>query len=300
MVELRQLRYFVAVAEELHFTRAAARLGMAQPPLSQQIRVLERELGVELFRRANRRIELTEPGRVLLDGARRAIAEAERAVHDTRRAARGEVGRLSIGFVGAAVADILPRILRDYTGRYPDVVLDLHQCSTAEQVERLRSGSLHVGLLRPPVVEGAITTEVILRERLLVAVPATHRLADRDAVQLREIAREAFILFPRAQGPGSHDRILRLCHEAGFVPEIVQEAVEMQTIAGLVAAGLGVSIVPESVRLLRGDGVRYLPIAGEVPTWDLAVACRREDDSPLLHGFLSVARSHADSGEQGA
>ena len=291
MVELRQLRYFVAVAEELHFTRAAERLGMAQPPLSQQIKAIERELGVELFRRTKRRVELTEPGRVLLDGARRTIDEATRAVHDTKRAARGEVGRLSVGFVGAAVASVLPRILRVHTSRFPDVVLDLYQCSTAEQVERLRDGRLHVGFLRPPIQEPKLVTEVTAREQFLVVVSHDHRLADRDAVDLGELASERFILFPRSQGPGSHDRITRICHEAGFAPEIVQEAVEMQTIAGLVAAGLGVSIVPESVRHLRKEGVRYLPIKGITPTWDLALAFRREDDSPILRAFLDVARS---------
>lgn len=291
MVELRQLRYFVAVAEELHFTRAAARLGMAQPPLSQQIKAIERELGVELFRRTKRRVELTEPGRVLLEGARRTIDEATRAVHDTQRAARGEVGRLSVGFVGAAVASVLPRILHIHASRFPDVVLDLHQCSTAEQVERLRDGRLHVGFLRPPIQESTLVTEVIARERLLVVVSHDHPLADRDAVDLGELASESFILFPRSQGPGSHDRITRICHEAGFVPEIVQEAVEMQTIAGLVSAGLGVSIVPESVRHLRTEGVCYLPIKGITPTWDLAVAFRQKDDSPILRAFLDVARS---------
>ncbi|HYH11959.1 MAG TPA: LysR family transcriptional regulator, partial [Thermomicrobiales bacterium] len=272
MVELRQLRYFVAVAEELHFTRAAERLGMAQPPLSQQIRGLERELGVELFRRTKRRVELTEPGRVLLDSARRTLAEAATTVHDVQRAARGEVGRLAVGFVGAAVADVLPRILRHYTDGFPDVELDLRQCSTAEQVDRLRDGALHVGFLRPPIHEPALETQVVARERLLVVVPVRHRLAKRESVDLRELAGERFILFPRSQGPGSHDRIIRLCHEAGFVPEIGQEAVEMQTIVGLVAARLGVSIVPDSVRHLRTEGVRYLPLEGRTPTWDLAVA----------------------------
>lgn len=296
MVELRQLRYFVAVAEELHFTRAAERLGMAQPPLSQQIKAIERELGVELFRRTKRRVELTEPGRVLLDGARRTLDEASRAVLDTHRAARGEVGRLSVGFVGAAVAAVLPDILRTHTSRFPDVVLDLHQCSTAEQVERLRGGRLHVGFLRPPIQEPALVTEVIARERLLVAVSRDHRLADRDAVEPGELASDPFILFPRSHGPGSHDRITRICHEAGFAPEIVQEAVEMQTIAGLVAAGLGVSIVPESVRYLRTEGVRYLPVRGITPTWDLAMAFRRDDDSPILRAFLDVARSRSETG----
>lgn len=292
-MELRQLRYFVAVAEELHFTRAAARLGIAQPPLSQQIRGLEREIGVQLFHRTKRRVELTEAGRVLLQGARRVLAEAERAEEDASRAARGEVGHLAIGFVGTAAVDVLPRVIRDYRNRFPDVRLTLHQLPTEQQVTRLRSGEIQVGFVRLPVADASLSVDTVLREAVLAVVPEDHRLAELGEIELRELADERFILFPRSFGPGLHDRIVRLCNAAGFSPRIDQEAVEMHTIAGLVAAGLGVSLVPESTRKLRQEGVRYLDLGGTKPIWELAVARRRSDESALVGHFVEAARNCA-------
>jgi DNA-binding transcriptional LysR family regulator len=289
-MELRHLRYFVAVAEELHFTRAAERLGMAQPPLSQQIRGLERELGVQLFRRTKRKVELTEVGRVFLEGARRVIREAERAAGDAERAARGEIGHLEIGFVGTAAVEALPGILRRYRERFPDVRLGLHQHSTTEQVSMLRAGAIHIGLVRQPVRDAALAVETVAREATLAVVPEDHRLADRDQIDLGELADERFILFPRALGPGPHDLIVGLCNLAGFTPRIDQEAVEMHTITGLVAAGLGVSLVPESTRQLRRDGVRYLALRGTAPIWELAVARRRNEESALIDHFVDAAR----------
>lgn len=292
-MELRQLRYFVAVAEELHFTRAAARLGIAQPPLSQQIRGLEREIGVQLFHRTKRRVELTEAGRVLLQGARRVLAEAERAEEEASRAARGEVGHLAIGFVGTAAVDVLPRVIRDYRNRFPDVRLTLHQLPTEQQVTRLRSGEIQVGFVRLPVADASLSVDTVLREAVLAVVPEDHRLAELGEIELRELADERFILFPRSFGPGLHDRIVRLCNAAGFSPRIDQEAVEMHTIAGLVAAGLGVSLVPESTRKLRQEGARYLDLSGTEPIWELAVARRRSDESALVGHFVEAARNCA-------
>lgn len=290
MVELRQLRYFVAVAEELHFTRAAERLRMAQPPLSQQIRRLEAELNVRLFVRTKRKVELTGEGRVLLEGARRTIEEADRALYDVRRAASGEIGRLTVGFVGSATYALLPEVLRGYRERFPDVELVLRQITTAEQVELLNSGTIQVGFLRPPIDDPAIATETVSREPLLVALPDTHPLAARATIELHALAGEPFILFPRRLGQGVFDQIVHLCQAAGFSPRIEQEAVEMHTITGLVAAGLGVSLVPSSVQHLRSDGIVYRPIAGEQPTWEMAVAWQRHDQSSLTRGFVSIVR----------
>ncbi len=289
MVELRQLRYFVAVAEELHFTRAAKRLGMAQPPLSQQIRGLERELGVELFRRTKRHVELTEAGRAFLDGARRTLREAERAEADAARAARGEVGHLAIGFVGTAAVDVLPRVIRGYRHRFPDVRLSLHQHTTAEQVDLLRAGTIQVGFVRLPVHDASLVLDTVAREAVLAVVPEDHPLAGRGEIELGELAGDRFILFPRPLGPGSHDRIMRMCNAAGFEPRIDQEAVEMHTIAGLVAAGLGVSLVPESTRKLRQDGVRYLGLRGVEPIWELGIARRADGDSILVRDLVEAA-----------
>jgi DNA-binding transcriptional LysR family regulator len=302
VVELRQLRYFVAVAEELHFTRAAERLGISQPPLSQQIQKLEAELGVELFARTRRRVALTEPGRVLLEGARRTLAEAELALRDIRRAARGEVGTLTLGAVGSAWYALLPPLLRGYRERYPDVELVLRQLSTAQQVERLLSGTLDAGLLRPPIDvrtprghpaaanEPSIATETIVREPLLAALPENHRLASRESIDLAELAGEPFIIFPRRYGPGGYDQIMALCRAAGFTPTIAQEAIEMHHITGLVAAGLGVALITASGRALRPAAIAYRPLAGITATWDLALAWRSDDRTPVLARFLDFAR----------
>jgi DNA-binding transcriptional LysR family regulator len=292
-MELRHLRAFVAVAEELHFGRAARRLGVAQPPLSQLIRRLERDLGVALFTRTNRRVALTEAGAVLLPEARRIARDAEAAVDLVRRAQRGEVGRLTLGFVGSATDAVLPAILRAYRAECPEVMLDLRQLTSTEQAAALRAGALTAGLLRPPLDPthaAALAGETLLREPLVVALPHDHRLAGRGRVALKDLAGEPWILYPRERQPATYDQILAACRRAGFAPRVVQEAVEMQTIAGLVAAGLGVSLVPASVAGLRPAGVVYRPLPYPAPFVELTIAWRRDDDSALLAGFLATVR----------
>ncbi len=294
-MELRHLRYFVAVAEELHFGRAATRLGMAQPPLSQQIRRLEEELGVLLFERTKRRVQLTEAGRVFLDEARRTLAQAERAARAAQRAQRGEIGRLEVGYVGSAAFDVLPEILRTFRARFPEVELALHELTTAQQVRALDDERIGVGFLRPPLYDGRLASRVILREPLVVALPATHPLAHHRRIPLGALAGEPFILYPRHLAPGPYDQVLSLCHQAGFSPRVTQEAVEMQTIAGLVAAGIGVSLVVATVQDLRSSGVVYRALDGAAPTMDLAIAWRRDDPSRVLAAFLGIAADRAEA-----
>ena len=188
-----------------------------------------------------------------------------------------------------AAVDVLPRVIRDYRERYPAVRLSLHQHTTAEQVEMLRAARIQVGFLRLPVHDAALAVDTVEREAVLAVVPEDHPLAGRDEIEVRELAEDRFILFPRSLGPGSHDRIMRLCNAAGFEPRIDQEAVEMHTIAGLVAAGLGVSLVPESTRRLRRDGVRYLDLRRVEPIWEMAIARRRDNDSALVRELVKVA-----------
>ncbi|CAN5687500.1 LysR family transcriptional regulator [soil metagenome] len=292
-MELRQLRYFVAVAEELHFTRAAERLGITQPPLSQQIQKLEAELGVSLFSRNNRGVTLTEAGRVLLDGARRTLVESDRALHQVERVARGEVGSLMIGTVSSAWHGLLPRVLRAYRTHYPDVEILATSMSTTEQVERLLTGSLDAGFLRAPINQPALETEVMIPDSLMVAIPASHPLADYEQIELRELVDEPLVIFPRRYGPGGYDLIVQMCIEAGFRPQVVQETVEINAVIGLVNAGMGVSIVPSSIRQLRIEDIRYIPLAGEHPVWNLALTWRRENDTPVVNVFLDVARKIA-------
>jgi DNA-binding transcriptional LysR family regulator len=288
-MELRHLRYFVAVAEELHFGRAAARLHLAQPALSQQIRRLEEQLSLQLFQRTKRRVTLTEPGHVLLEKARLLLTHADEAVRSVQRASRGEIGELFIGFVGSAAQGILPEILKVFRKRFPDIRLSLQELTTSQQVTGLRSGRIRVGFLRPPVAEPDVETETVAREPWVVAVPHSHRLRARSIITLRELATEPFIGTPRALGPGFYDQVYRLCLQSGFSPRVVQEAIQMQTIVALVKAGLGVALVPQSIAKWSDNGVLYKRIRGS-PTVELALAWRRGDSSPVLRSFVSVVK----------
>jgi DNA-binding transcriptional LysR family regulator len=288
-MELRHVRYFLAVAEELHFGRAAARVRIAQPPLSQQIRQLEHELGVALFNRTKRRVELTPAGRAFLEHARQILDETERAKRVAQRAARGEVGRLAIGFASSADLDILPRVLRSWRERAPDVEVELHALLTGAQVDALRRGRIQVGFIRLPADEAALVIEPIQREPLVAALPETHRLAGRARVRLADLAGETMILFPRHDAPGYYDVFLDACRRAGFTPRLLHPG-SMQTNLGLVSAGLGVSLMPASIRNLRRAGVVYRPLAPPVPQVEMAMAYRRDESSAVLPAFLETVR----------
>jgi DNA-binding transcriptional LysR family regulator len=290
-MELRHLRYFVAVAQELSFTRAAERLHISQPPLGQQIRDLERELGVVLFERTKRRVRLTDAGLAFLEPAERTLQQAESAAEAARRAGRGEVGSLSIGFISSASYDALPRVLGPYRERHPEVRLHLQQMATSAQVQALADRVLHAGLLGERRPEEWLEQEVVAREMLLAVLPAKHPLAAGDSIRLRQLAREPFVIHPRRAAPRNYDRIVALCQRAGFSPNIEQEALEMQTIAGLVAAGLGVSLLPASVRHLDIPGVVFLDIEDDVEPSEIIATWRRDDGSSLLGGFLDVVRT---------
>lgn len=289
-MELRHLHYFVAVAEELHFGRAAERLHIAQPPLSQQIRSLEEELGVQLFYRTKRHVELTEVGQVFLQEARRTLAQAEQAVVAAQRAGRGELGRLVVSFVGSAVYEILPVTLRNFHERFPDVELHLRELTTAQQVRALRDGRIQIGFVRPPVGDDTLQTETLFKEPLLVALPETHFLSNQAKIPTEALAHEHFILAPRHLGPGLYDQIISLCKQAGFSPNVTQEAIQMQTILGLVAAGLGVSLIPASARYLRERGIAYRELQHSNVEVEMALAWCKADAPPVLQTFIRVAK----------
>lgn len=295
-VELRLLRYFVAVAEELHFGRAAERIGISQPPLSQQIQHLERILGVELFRRTKRRVELTEAGAVFLERVRPVLAQTAQAVAAARRAAQGEVGRLAVGMVSSATyGDVIPGALRTFRERFPDAELALYEYSTAKQTELLHRGELQVGFVRPPLEDKALNLETILREPLLAALPAGHRLASLAAVPVGALAEETWVMLPRDLGPGFHDLVMGVCLAAGFRPKVTQEATQIHTLVALVAAGLGVTLVSASVENLRRRGVVYLPLAEDAPAAEIAAAYLKSSGSPVLREFLRIVREVARS-----
>jgi DNA-binding transcriptional LysR family regulator len=290
-MELRHLRYFVAVAEELHFGRAAARLHIAQPPLSQQIRRLESELGVELLRRNRRTVQLTDAGRLLLEQSRPLLAQAERIEQLLGEAAGGEVGRLGIGFVGSASYEALPRILRAFRSRFPNVELRLEELTTAGQASALAAGRIDVGLLRTPVGDPSLELTPLVEERLVVALPDSHALAARKRVPVAALAGEPFVLVPRQLGTGLYDDVLAVCRAAGFSPNVVQEANEMQTIVSLVSAGIGVSLVPESVETFSPPRVAYRPLTGPNASLEIALAHRQAERSPLVARFREVAKA---------
>jgi DNA-binding transcriptional LysR family regulator len=290
-MELRHLRYFVAVAEERHFGRAAERLHMAQPPLSQQIRRLEAELGATLLHRTTRSVELAPAGEVLLVRAREILAAADAATEDTRRAARGEFGRLAVGFTGSATYALLPQLAAALRRALRGVVLDLRgELLTPAQVVGLREGTLDLGLLRPPVRERELAVEVVGREPLVAVLPEAHPLAAAHAVPLEELSGEPFVVYPSHFRSVVHDAVEETCAAHGFLPHVALEVSETSTLVSFVAAGLGVSLVPESVRHMTVHGAVYRPLAGEAATVELAVAWRREEVTAVLDRALEIVR----------
>jgi DNA-binding transcriptional LysR family regulator len=291
---LHRLRQFVAVAEELHFGRAAARLGMTQPPLSMQIRQLEAELGVALLRRTKRHVALTNAGSVLLREARRALEQVEQAVDLTRRAGRGAAGSLRIGFISTAAYSILPPLVRAFRARYPDVDVTLTEMTTDIQLEAMANGGLDLGFVLLPVDPARVAHAPVFAEPLVLALPKSHALArGKGAVRARSLAGEPFILFPRAVAPAAHDKILGYAQSAGFAPRIAQTAVQMQTIVGLVSAGLGVALVPACMRELKRPGVVYRTLSPAPPLFETALAWPAGGASETAAAFLETAQAKA-------
>lgn len=296
-MELRQLRYFVAVAEDLHFRRAAQRLHVSQPPLSMQIQALERELGCTLLRRTRRRVELTAAGEAFLADARALLTELEAAVASTRAIAAGHRGRLRLTFVGSALLSIVPAVVERFRAARPGVELELRERSTVDQLRALASGAADVALIRPPVELGPeLRAEPILSEPMLVALPSNHPLARRRAVARAALAGEPLVLFPRAQAPGYHDLLIGSLTDSGSAPSVVQYAPEMLTIVGLVAAGIGVSLVPASLGRLELPGVTYRPLRGG-PRALLSAVTRADEDSELVRAFVAQARRDASAAQ---
>lgn len=258
-IELRHLRYFAAVAEELSFTRAAARLGIAQPALSHQIRQLETRLGTALFLRAPR-VALTPAGTAYLPATRRALTQVQQAASIAQRVGAGRQAVLHVGIASAAALSPFPRVVRAFMADHPEIEIRLREMHSADQLAALRSGALDVGVLREAVTDQSFVTFEILREPLVVLLPLRHRLARARTVVLARCADEPFVLFPRETAPTLHDQIFTMCREAGFAPHVENEAHEWHTIAALVAAGFGISIAPASVAPLhvRGTVMRRL------------------------------------------
>ena len=288
--ELRQLRYFVAVAEEGSLTRAAARLHIAQQSLSQQVRSLEAQLGVTLFERSSRGVALTDVGTVLLREARPVLARAERAAEAVRRAARGEQGELRVGFLGSVANYFMPPVVRTFRERHPGVTLHAEDLTIAALVAGLRDGTLDAGLSRPPLVDD-LATEVVLREPVAAVLPEGHPLADRAELTLSDLADEPWVLTPRASWPPWHRSYDEDYARAGFRPRVVQRGTTPQGLLALVAAGVGVTRLTLSSRSLRDGGVVFVPLAGDEAC--VVLVWREDAPNPILPALREVVHEVA-------
>jgi DNA-binding transcriptional LysR family regulator len=290
-MELRHLRYFVAVAEELHFARAAQRLHMAQPPLSRQIRQLEAELKVRLFHRADRKVQLTQAGTLFLAQARETLSQAERATVVAQRAARGELGLLNIATPSSMpFTGILPAMLRAYRQAFPNVQLVLQELGIARQLSSLVSGELDIGFIRLPATHfpAGIAAHAVLKERILVALHEGHPLAACAKIELASLADESFIMYPYDLGGGLYDITMTMCRKAGFAPRIAQEAKTVPMAVSLAAAGLGVALVPECVRQVHTPGAVYRELNDPAATTEIVIAYRKDDRSQMVRSFVRI------------
>ncbi|HET6177747.1 MAG TPA: LysR substrate-binding domain-containing protein [Candidatus Sulfotelmatobacter sp.] len=287
-MELRQLRYFVAVAEDLHFGHAAQRLRIAQPALSRQIQALEKELLVQLLFRNRRRVQITPAGQVFLDRARLILSRADEAVLAAQRAGGGVSGSLNLGFVGSATYDVLPSVLRSFRHAAPNVDLTLSEMTAHAQLEALTEKRIDIGLLRLPAKTEGIVFRTISREPLYVAMPSSHRLAQLPALRMSALAGEPFVLYPDHPRPSWTEFVIGLCQQAGFRPIIAQRTVEIQTTLSLVAAGIGVSIVPKCIGNIQRKDVAFRRLTGVRARTELLAAYRERDPSPVVQTFLKV------------
>lgn len=290
-MEFRQLRYFLAVAEHLHFTLAAERLGIAQPPLSQQIMKLEREIGTRLFIRYPRRVELTEAGMIFRERAQRVLDEANDALEQVKMAARGESGHLSIGFAGSTVFH--PRVaavLRAFRESYPAVKMRTEESNSVALLDKLADGGVDCAMIRLPLASPAMRVTTLVEERMIAVLPAGHALEREADVEIRQLSGDPFILFPRPIGPELYDSIIAACHADGFSPRIALESPQISSCVNMAAAGFGVAIIPESIGQVRAEGVSFKPIRNQGLRTAIALVCRMREKSVTVRNFAEMVR----------
>jgi DNA-binding transcriptional LysR family regulator len=292
-LELKHLASFVAVAEQLSFVRAAQQIHLSQPALSGQIRKLEEELGVQLFQRNRRTVRLTEAGAVFLGEARATLTRAGVAVDRAQKAAKGEFGRLRVGFVSTAALEIVPRIAVAYRKRYPEVALELQNAQTATQVSRLLARTLDVGLVRLPLRHENLSLTVIHREPFVAILPKGHALAKKSALRIADLRAENFVAYGRRWAPGFFDSVIQMCARDGFTPHVIQETGEMYTAIALVAAGAGIAVLPRSVVLAQSKDIAVKPLPASAGISEIALAMRADNTSTLALSFLKLARTFA-------
>lgn len=297
-MELRHLKYFAVLAEELNFNRAAARLHISQPPLTRQIQQLEEEVGARLLSRNTRGVELTAAGRALLEDAQRILGLVKVAKERTGKAGRGQIGRLDVGIFGSAILNHIPRLLLEFRNRYPEVEIALHAQTKTEQVAALRERRLTVGFNRHVPVEPDIVVETVYLEPLVIAVNRKHPLARHKAIRIADIVDEPLILYPRNTRNSFADDVMALIRKEGGQPRVVQEVTDVVTAIALVASGFGLCVTPAAASSLKLRGVVYRPIkATPPPIIELACLYRRDDESPILAAFLDITRKFSPAPE---
>ena len=292
-MELRHLKYFVAVAEELHFGRAAKKLNIAQPPLSQQIKDLEEELGIKLFDRSKRNIQVTAAGSHFLKEAKQVLLHVQQAATTAKRIHGGKAGHLVIGFVGSVIHTFLPEGLRLFRERFPEVELSLHEMNTTEQLMSLHAKKIDVGFLYTDAHDSRLVCKTLTMAPLLAVLHNNHPLSGRRSVHIKQLAQEPFIANTRSSEPVVRDAFISLCHSAGFSPRIEQEAGQVQTVLGLVASGMGVCLLPDFIKNIRRPGVQFIPLSGSPPEVNLAVVWRSDNTSALVKSFVNLIESYS-------
>jgi DNA-binding transcriptional LysR family regulator len=290
-MELRQLRYFVTVAETLHFGRAAEALHLSQPALSKQIQALEESLEVQLFERTKQWVRLTIAGQKFLETAYRILHEVEEGIQVTRQVAKGHVGHLRIGMTEATLFSLMPKVIRTYRSQYPQVDLTLVSGGTEANVEALRVHQIDAGFVYLPIREPSLATHSLYDETYVAALPKSHRLAKEKQISLSALAHEPLIFYPRSLAPVLYANFITYCEQAGFMPQIVQEAELAQTRLGLAAAGVGITFVLREMQNLNAKDVVYRPVVGELPSLRLAIAWRQHESSPVVHEFIKVLKT---------
>lgn len=287
ILEIRQLHYFLTVAEEMNFSRAAKRLHITQPPLSLQIQRLENELGVLLFRRTNRHVEITEAGREFMEDVQKIFEQLDRAVENAQRTHQGLRGKIRVGFVGSATYDVLPLVLREFRQKFPNVEVTLLELSTPRQLEALIEGQIDIGFLRPPIYNNEIAMMEVSKMPCVLAVPKNHPLLENPSLTLQELKPFPFVMLSPKTWEGLYNEIKYLCE-----PIIQQEALEFQTVIGLVAAGLGIAVVPQSAMNLHPQDVAFLDLNGQLPVVSMGISWRYHNTSPLVRSFIEVIKGN--------
>ena len=292
MIDLRLLRQFVAVAEEQHFHRAAARLHMSQPPLTAAIRRLEEQIGALLVIRGHRTVGLTAAGEVLLVQARHTLQQAAHAVEATREAAAGRSGQVRVAYVGSALYGRLPQLIRAFRRSHPQVRLELREATSRQQQHMLAKGEIDLGVLIPPIpISPGVQLQDFDVDALAIALPHAHPLASVGSLRMEDLAGEEFVSWPAVEGEGFHSHVTRQCVAAGFMPKVVQEAHGMHAVLSLVAVETGIAIVPSSMAGFRDTEVSYRPVQSEDAHFSLSFCLRTDMDNPALHAFMGMARS---------